>query len=34
MSILSGLAVVICATFLSTWINDHLATGDYVSDER
>jgi hypothetical protein len=33
MSLISGLAVVIFATAISTWINDHVYTGDYMSDE-
>ena len=33
MELISGFAVVIVATFLGTWVNDHVYKGDYISDE-
>jgi hypothetical protein len=33
MSLISGLVVVIFASIISTWINDHVYKGEYLSDE-
>ena len=33
MDLFSGLAVVIVATVVGTWFNDHVYKGDYISDE-
>lgn len=33
MDLINGLAVVIFASLIGTWINDHVYKGDYISDE-
>lgn len=33
MDLISGLAVIVVATLFSTWVNDHVYKGDYISDE-
>jgi hypothetical protein len=33
MTFISGLAVVIIATVVSTWVNDHVYKGEYLSDD-
>ena len=33
MELISGFVVVIAATFLGTWFNDHIAKGEYIADD-
>lgn len=33
MELISSFAIVVAATFLSTWFNDHIAKGEYIADE-
>jgi hypothetical protein len=33
MELISGFAVVIVATVISTWFNDHIAKGEYIADD-
>lgn len=33
MELVTGLAVVIAATFITTWFNDCVSRGEYISDE-
>ena len=33
MELISGFAVVVAATFLSAWFNDHVSKAEYISDE-
>ncbi len=33
MDLISGLAVIVFATIVSTWFNDHVYKGDYISEE-
>lgn len=33
MELVAGLAVVIVATFVTTWYNDFVSRAEYISDE-
>ncbi len=33
MELISGLALIIAATVITTWYNDHVSTEDYIAEE-
>lgn len=33
MEFLTGIAVVVLATFVTTWFNDHVSKADYMADD-
>jgi len=33
MEFLTGISVIVVATILTTWFNDHVSTSEYISDE-
>lgn len=33
MEFLTGMAVVVIATFVTTWFNDHVSKAEYLADE-
>jgi hypothetical protein len=33
MEFLAGMAVVVIATFVTTWFNDHVSKAEYLADE-
>lgn len=34
MELVTGFAVVIAATFITTWYNDFVSRAEYISDEQ